>query len=34
MAKKIGVYFDKSNIGAGLDLDALSDVVTGKFGGS
>lgn len=34
MAQKIGVYFDKSNIGAGLDLDALGEVVSSKFADS
>ncbi len=32
MATKIGVYFDQSSIGGGLDLDALAAGVTKKWG--
>ncbi len=33
MATKIGVYFDKQNIGGGLDVDKLAAGVTAKWGG-
>ena len=32
MATKIGVYFDASNIGGGLDVEALAAGVTAKWG--
>ena len=32
MASKIGVYFDASNIGGGLDVEALAAGVTAKWG--
>ncbi len=32
MATKIGVYFDQSSIGGGLDLESLADTVGGKWG--
>ncbi|MBQ7617947.1 MAG: heterodisulfide reductase subunit A, partial [Desulfovibrio sp.] len=32
MAEKIGVYFDRANIGGGLDLESLSSESTKKWG--
>ncbi len=32
MANKIGVYLDKSNIGGGLDIEALADGLRKKWG--
>ena len=33
MSSKIGVYFDQQNIGGGLDLTALAEQTSQKWGG-
>ena len=33
MSGKIGVYFDQQNIGGGLDLTALAEQTSQKWGG-